>query len=108
MSKHSFGTLSIVISIEMLRDKSTFVFILDGFDEIKTIYDNTNGPSNFYERFELHKWRGKFIISCRSQIINDQDVNHTFRRNETGATQVHLAPFSKTKIRIQLDHCFHI
>ena len=43
--------------INMLREKATFVIFLDGFDHVKTLYDNQNvhSQSNFYERFQLHK-----------------------------------------------------
>ncbi|ETN97120.1 hypothetical protein RFI_40411, partial [Reticulomyxa filosa] len=43
--------------IDIIRENISFVFILDGFDEIFDKYDkNNNEKRHFYDRFNLNEW----------------------------------------------------
>ena len=85
-------------ALEQIHRKN-FVFIFDGFDEIKSEYDRSSGSENFYKRFELHNWPGsKFVVSCRSQVLNDSEIGEFFQVNRQAVPHVHLAPFSQEQI----------
>ena len=93
-------------AIDLLQQKATFVIFCDGFDEVKAKYDaQENVPTNFYKRFQLHTWRGsKFLVSCRSQILNNKESLTTFQVNRKSAQKVHLAPFSDQKVHTYVQH----
>jgi len=120
--------------ITMLKNNATFVFIFDGFDEIKVQYEEIYGSGsssdnlNFYDCFKLKQWKScsknndnnnnknKFIVTCRNQVLNDQDITQIFRINDndnnkiiiTATTidinQVYLAPFSSQMVRTYIEN----
>ncbi|ETO03003.1 hypothetical protein RFI_34406, partial [Reticulomyxa filosa] len=51
-------------TMDVIRENISFVFILDGFDEIFDKYDKNNNINNeryFYDRFNLNEWSAKII-----------------------------------------------
>ncbi|ETO03216.1 hypothetical protein RFI_34194, partial [Reticulomyxa filosa] len=61
--------------IDIIRENMSFVFILDGFDEIFDKYNkNDNDKRYFYDRFNLNEWNAKIIVTCRSHVLNDEDI----------------------------------
>ncbi|ETO00503.1 hypothetical protein RFI_36937, partial [Reticulomyxa filosa] len=61
--------------IDVIRKNTSFVFILDGFDEIFDKYNkNNNYEKYFYDRFNLNEWNAKIIVSCRSHVLNDENI----------------------------------
>ncbi|ETO05654.1 hypothetical protein RFI_31743, partial [Reticulomyxa filosa] len=48
--------------IDAIRENMSFVFLLDGFDEIFDKYNkNNNDEKYFYDRFNLNEWNAKII-----------------------------------------------
>ncbi|ETO36292.1 hypothetical protein RFI_00770, partial [Reticulomyxa filosa] len=62
--------------MDVIRENISFVFILDGFDEIFDRYDKNNNERYFYDRFNLNEWNAKIIVTCRSHVLNDEDIQH--------------------------------
>ncbi|ETO07256.1 hypothetical protein RFI_30136, partial [Reticulomyxa filosa] len=62
--------------IDIIRENISFVFILDGFDEIFDKYDKNNNERYFYDRFNLNEWNAKIIVTCRSHVLNDEDIKN--------------------------------
>ncbi|ETO02337.1 hypothetical protein RFI_35099, partial [Reticulomyxa filosa] len=65
--------------IDVIRENISFVFILDGLDEIFDKYDKNDTNNNekyFYDRFNLNEWNAKIIITCRSHVLNDENIKH--------------------------------
>ncbi|ETO28813.1 hypothetical protein RFI_08314 [Reticulomyxa filosa] len=62
--------------MDAIREKVPFVFIMDGFDEIFDKYNkNENNDKYFYDRFNLNQWNAKVIVTCRSKVLSDEDIN---------------------------------
>ncbi|ETO07714.1 hypothetical protein RFI_29677 [Reticulomyxa filosa] len=93
--------------INVVRENMSFVFILDGFDEIFDKYDKNNNNSEryFYDRFNLNEWNAKIILTCRSHVLNDEDIKHVLidSKNITTAPMIYLWPFSKEQINGYID-----
>ncbi|ETO00633.1 hypothetical protein RFI_36807, partial [Reticulomyxa filosa] len=54
--------------MEAIREKVSFTFIMDGFDEIFDKYnENDNNEKYFYNRFNLNQWNANVIVTCRSK-----------------------------------------
>ena len=71
------------------------MFILDDFDQIKNLYENKNNEIlNIYQRFSLDKWNAKYIITCRSQMLNDAE-RMIFSINQEPVKTIYLSNFSK-------------
>ncbi|ETO01405.1 hypothetical protein RFI_36035, partial [Reticulomyxa filosa] len=64
--------------IDAVRENISFVFILDGFDEIFDKYDKNkeNNERYFYDQFNLNEWNAKIIVTCRSHVLNDEDIQN--------------------------------
>ncbi len=76
--------------------KEKFVFILDGYDEIRQ-------TQNLYVSNSINKpdgWQGRMVISCRSEYLG-QDYQSRFQSNpiekdkDTAFQEVVVLPFSK-------------
>ncbi|ETO33876.1 hypothetical protein RFI_03221 [Reticulomyxa filosa] len=64
-------------SMNAIRERVPFVFIMDGFDEIFDKYSQSdNSDKYFYDRFHLNQWNAKVIVTCRSKVLNDEDYNN--------------------------------
>ncbi|ETO22667.1 WD-40 repeat-containing protein [Reticulomyxa filosa] len=87
--------------IDVIRENISFVFILDGFDEIFDKYDKNNDNERyFYNRFNLSEWNAKIIVSCRSHVLNDEDIKQVLigPNNTTITSMTYLWPFSKEQM----------
>ncbi|ETO08793.1 hypothetical protein RFI_28593, partial [Reticulomyxa filosa] len=60
--------------MDVIREHASFVFILDGFDEIFDKYNKNSNDRYFYDRFNLSEWNAKTIVTCRSHVLNDEDI----------------------------------
>ncbi|ETO34029.1 hypothetical protein RFI_03065 [Reticulomyxa filosa] len=92
--------------MDVVRENMSFVFILDGFDEIFDKYDknNNNNERYFYDRFNLNEWNAKIIVSCRSLVLSDEDVNQVLIGPKNLVTpMIYLWPFSKEQINGYID-----
>src|SRR5207253_5531554 len=65
--------------IEILRQQNQFLFIFDGYDEIRQI-------KNLYVTNRLERWQAKVIITCRREYLYHID-NYT----------LHFTPFIKER-----------
>ncbi|ETO01276.1 hypothetical protein RFI_36164, partial [Reticulomyxa filosa] len=83
-------------SIEAIREKAYFVFIMDGFDEIFDKYSQSdNNDTYFYDRFNLNQWNAKVIVTCRSNVLNDDDIKTTLIGVNHNNAMMHLWPFTQ-------------
>ncbi|ETO07742.1 hypothetical protein RFI_29649 [Reticulomyxa filosa] len=90
-------------SMDAICEKVSFVFIMDGFDEIFDKYNqNDNNHKYFYNHFHLDQWNAKVIVTCRSKVLNDEDINTTLigtNQNQNITTSMmYLWPFTKKQI----------
>ncbi|ETO07442.1 hypothetical protein RFI_29950, partial [Reticulomyxa filosa] len=92
--------------ISTLRENVSFVFILDGFDEIFDSYNKAKTNDNesyFYNRFNLGEWNAKIILTCRSYVLGDEDIKQVLmgsnqRQTQVKTSMVYLWPFSRQQI----------
>ncbi|ETO32083.1 WD-40 repeat protein [Reticulomyxa filosa] len=92
--------------IDVICENISFVFILDGFDEIFDKYNrNKNNERYFYDRFNLCEWNAKIIVTCRSHVLNDEDIQHVLigSKNITTTSMIYLWPFSKGQMNGYID-----
>ncbi|ETO34207.1 WD repeat-containing protein, partial [Reticulomyxa filosa] len=96
--------------IDVIRENISFVFILDGFDEIFDKYDNNKNNNNeryFYDRFNLNEWNAKIIVTCRSHVLNDENIKNVLIGSKnittTSTSIMHLWPFSKEQMHGYID-----
>ncbi|ETO31120.1 hypothetical protein RFI_06002, partial [Reticulomyxa filosa] len=92
--------------IDVIRENISFVFILDGFDETFDKYDkNNNNERYFYDRFNLNEWNAKIIVTCRSHVLNDEDIKSVLigSKNITTTSIIYLWPFSKEQMNGYID-----
>ncbi|ETO08664.1 WD-40 repeat-containing protein, partial [Reticulomyxa filosa] len=88
--------------IDVIRENISFIFILDGFDEIFDKYNKNNQNQRyFYDRFNLGQWNAKFIVSCRSHVLTDEDIKQVLigsNQSQNITEMTHLWPFTKQQI----------
>ncbi|ETO08501.1 hypothetical protein RFI_28886, partial [Reticulomyxa filosa] len=90
--------------IDTVRENVSFVFILDGFDEIFDKYNKNINERYFYDCFNLSEWNAKIIVTCRSHVLDDEDIKHVLiGPNNTITSMVHLWPFSKVQMYGYID-----
>ncbi|ETO17126.1 WD-40 repeat protein, partial [Reticulomyxa filosa] len=93
--------------MDIIRENISFIFILDGFDEIFDKYDKNNNKNEryFYNRFNLNEWSAKIIVTCRSHVLNDEDIQHVLigSKNITTTPMIYLLPFSKGQMNGYID-----
>ena len=64
---------------------------------------------NIFQHFSLNKWynnnnNSKFIVSCRSQVLNDSEKITIFSFNKEKIIQnIYLSPFSQQKIQSYIE-----
>ncbi|ETO07152.1 hypothetical protein RFI_30240, partial [Reticulomyxa filosa] len=95
-------------SMNAIREKVSFIFIMDGFDEIFDKYGQSdNNDKYFYDRFHLDQWNAKVIVTCRSKVLNDEDINITLigaNQNQNITTSMmYLWPFTKQQIHSYIE-----
>ncbi|ETO35956.1 NB-ARC domain-containing protein, partial [Reticulomyxa filosa] len=95
-------------SMDAIREKVSFVFIMDGFDEIFDKYNQSdNNDQYFYDRFHLNKWNAKVVVTCRSKALNDEDIKTTLiglNQSQIIATpMMYLWPFTKQQIHSYIE-----
>ncbi|RIA95721.1 hypothetical protein C1645_802851 [Glomus cerebriforme] len=83
--------------IEDLKNMQSFVFILDGYDEIQERH------LPFYECNKFDEWNAKVIISSRPEYLGT-DYKSKFKPPQDSKLfqQLIIAPFSKDKIDIYI------
>ncbi|ETO29863.1 WD repeat-containing protein [Reticulomyxa filosa] len=88
--------------INEIRNKLSFIFIMDGFDEIFNSYrNNVNNNKYFYDYFNLNQWNANIVITCRSDVLHDDDIKQMLmginQNNipKTTTKMMHLWPFTK-------------
>ncbi|ETN99498.1 hypothetical protein RFI_37973, partial [Reticulomyxa filosa] len=92
--------------IDIIRENISFIFILDGFDEIFDKYNkNDNDKRYFYDRFNLNEWNSKIIVSCRSHVLNDGDIEQILigSKDLITTSMTYLWPFSKEQMNGYID-----
>ncbi|ETO09798.1 hypothetical protein RFI_27579 [Reticulomyxa filosa] len=90
--------------IDVIRENISFVFILDGFDEIFDKYDkNADNERYFYNRFNLNEWNAEYIVSCRSHSLSDEDIKHVLINSNNTTSMIYLWPFSKAQMNGYID-----
>ncbi|ETO15968.1 mycorrhiza-induced NACHT/WD-repeat protein, partial [Reticulomyxa filosa] len=91
--------------IDAIREKTSFVFLLDGFDEIFDIYANNNpNERSVYNRFNFGQWNAKVIVTCRSNVLNDEDIKQVLIGSNSATTSMmYLWPFSKDQMHGYID-----
>ncbi|ETO24550.1 WD-40 repeat protein [Reticulomyxa filosa] len=93
--------------VNVIRESTSFVFILDGFDEIFDKYNKNKNNDNekyFYNRFNLNEWNAKIIINCRSNVLSDDDINQVLiSSNNWMTSMIYLWPFSKEQMNGYID-----
>jgi len=83
--------------ISELKLNHTFIFILDGYDEM-------GKKINLYETNQLSLWNAKIILSCRSQYLIGESIPRLFAPKEksgaqTGVLQeLSMVPFTEEEI----------
>jgi len=61
--------------ITTMRQCERFVFLLDGYDEIKT-------ETNLYMTNKLRDWNAKVIITCRSEYLANRNYQKLFQSDD--------------------------
>ncbi|ETO07216.1 hypothetical protein RFI_30176 [Reticulomyxa filosa] len=90
--------------ISVIRENISFVFILDEFDEIFDRYNKSNAERYFYNRFNLHEWNAKIITTCRSHVLNEEDIKQVLLGpNNLTTSMVYLWPFSNEQMHGYID-----
>ncbi|ETO11695.1 WD-40 repeat protein [Reticulomyxa filosa] len=90
--------------INVIREKVSFVFIIDGFDEIYDFYRKNEDEQYFYDRFNLNQWNASIIITCRSNVLRDDDIKTTlFGMNSNNTSMIYLWPFTKQQMHSYIE-----
>ncbi|ETO04970.1 hypothetical protein RFI_32426 [Reticulomyxa filosa] len=91
--------------IDAIREKVSFIFIMDGFDEIFDKYNQIhNNYKYFYDRFNLNQWNTKIIITCRSKVLSDEDIKNTLiGTNQNQTLSMYLWPFTKQQMHNYIE-----
>ena len=94
--------------IKDLKSKYSFLFLLDGYDELKQ-------KKNLYDSNQLDQWKGQTIITCRTQYLSgEQSSYHNYfapRNQSTSLDEASISPFNSKQIEaycrkyIQLTTC---
>ncbi|ETO21379.1 hypothetical protein RFI_15826 [Reticulomyxa filosa] len=90
-----------------IREQVSFIFIMDGFDEIFDVYRKSNNEQYFYDRFNLNQWNAKVIITCRSNVLNEDDIHTTLfgtnQNNVITTSMMYLWPFTKQQMHSYIE-----
>ncbi len=98
--------------ISDLQKNKEFVFILDGYDELELDREDKHGmKKNIFTTNRLSEWKAKVIITCRAQILEDnEDYRSRFCREDTVSKRpdrdslktLYVVPFSDEKVESYL------
>ena len=81
--------------IKDLKNKYSFLFLLDGYDELKQ-------KGNLYDSNQLDQWKGQTIITCRTQYLSGEQSsyrNYFAPRNQsTSLDEASVSPFNSKQI----------
>ncbi|ETO01264.1 hypothetical protein RFI_36176, partial [Reticulomyxa filosa] len=97
--------------MDIIRENISFVFILDGFDEIFDAYNknnNNNDEKYFYSRLNLGQWNAKTIVTYRSNVLSEEDIKQVLvgpnqKHGLTTTSMIYLWPFSKGQMQDYID-----
>ncbi|ETO28274.1 hypothetical protein RFI_08856 [Reticulomyxa filosa] len=92
--------------IDAIREKVSFVFIMDGFDEIFDFYRKNENEQYFYDRFNLGQWSAKVIVTCRSKVLDEEDIKTILigiNQNQTNTSMMYLWPFTKQQMHNYIE-----
>ncbi|ETO25575.1 NB-ARC domain-containing protein [Reticulomyxa filosa] len=90
--------------MDTIREKLSFVFIMDGFDEIFDFYRTFDNVQYFYDRFNLNQWNAKIVITCRSNVLHDDDINAALIDvNQNDTSMMYLWPFTKQQMHSYIE-----
>ncbi|ETO34640.1 hypothetical protein RFI_02453 [Reticulomyxa filosa] len=90
--------------IDTIREKVSFIFIMDGFDEIYDFYCKNKNEKYFYDRFNLNQWNAKVIVTCRSKVLSDGDIqNSLIDVNHNSTSIMYLWPFTKQQMHNYIE-----
>ena len=79
--------------IHELKQGREFVFILDGYDEISK-------RRNLYNTNQLHEWKARVVITCRTEYLNKYYHNDFIpERYPDAFLEFIVAPFSRSDIQ---------
>ena len=81
------------------RQRIPLILILDGFDDVREMYQKSKGPTHFLKHFLLDEWRCKCIVSCRSQVLRDEDKRYVFGINGEPIQPLYVVPFKSGQIK---------
>ncbi|ETO32884.1 hypothetical protein RFI_04233 [Reticulomyxa filosa] len=91
--------------IDIIQEAISFVFIIDGFDEVFDNYNKSKSNETkgryFYDRFDLSRWNAKFIVTCRSHVLNEEDIKQVLLGPTM--TMAYLWPFSNEKMHAYIE-----
>ncbi|ETO12362.1 hypothetical protein RFI_25012, partial [Reticulomyxa filosa] len=93
-------------SIDAIREKVSFVFIMDGFDEIFDVYSQNHNDNEqyFFNRFHLNQWNAKVIVTCRSKVLKEGDIKTTLiGENQHHTSTMYLWPFTARQMHIYIE-----
>ncbi|ETO14888.1 hypothetical protein RFI_22480, partial [Reticulomyxa filosa] len=95
-------------SMDAIREKVSFVFIMDGFDEIFDKYSQSDNNNKYFcDRFHLNQWNAKVIVTCRSKALSDEDIETTLigvnQSQDRITSMVYLWPFTKQQIHNYIE-----
>ncbi|ETN98305.1 hypothetical protein RFI_39204, partial [Reticulomyxa filosa] len=92
--------------MDVIREKVTFIFIMDGFDEIFDVYSKSDNDKYFYDRFNLSQWDAKVIVTCRSGVLNEDDIKTVLMgedQNQIITSIMYLWPFTKQQMHNYIE-----
>ncbi|ETO29051.1 NB-ARC domain-containing protein [Reticulomyxa filosa] len=89
--------------MDVIREKVSFVFIMDGFDEIFDKYNKSDNEQYFYHRFNLDQWNAKIIVTCRSNVLNEDDIKNALIINQNNTSMMYLWPFTKQQMHSYIE-----
>ncbi|ETO17259.1 hypothetical protein RFI_20071, partial [Reticulomyxa filosa] len=69
------------------------------------LYNKNDNVKDFYDRFNLNDWNAKIIVTCRSHVLNDEDIQHVLigSKNITTISMIYLWLFSKGQMNGYID-----
>ncbi|BBE08562.1 Uncharacterized protein MCB1EB_0401 [Mycoavidus cysteinexigens] len=89
--------------IEILRENHRFVFILDGYDELK------NRNQMFYVKNRLARWKAKAIITSRPEYLgSNYQIAFQPLGEQTVLEEYRLAPFFDPTAEVYIEKCREI
>ena len=86
--------------IARFKKEKRFIFLLDGFDEIKT-------ERNIYETNQFKDWTCQVIITCRTEYLAGRQYRSLFKADSRQAkddlAELFIVPFEKEQVDAYLE-----